>query len=296
MLRRAARFVTVVGTTAARPTWWSAAGSTLQRVGAPFEGDGYYVTRVSPHLRPGAAGFRTHFEAERADARTRADVMRRLPRRRRRAPLLRRLPGHRHRHRRPGQPRADRGEVPVARHATAARDVRAWATLLHAVRRRRPGLRDPARGRHARWWSPSRPAICAGPTSSARAGTAGSRCPTTPEAANNKRLMRTRAGSLLEFDDTDGAAKVTLSMQSGHKVVLDDGAQRSTVTHANGCVDHVHARGPDRDPANSTVEVTPRRSTSTRRWRPSTAWSSARRSSPSGVVSPSYTPGAGNIW
>src|SRR5205807_537706 len=34
--------------------------------------------------------------------------------------------------------------------------------------------------------------------------------PAAPEKANNKRLLRTRAGSLLEFDDTDGAAKVTL--------------------------------------------------------------------------------------
>src|SRR5688572_24819148 len=32
--------------------------------------------------------------------------------------------------------------------------------------------------------------------------------PATPEKANNKRVLKTRAGSLLEFDDTDGAAKV----------------------------------------------------------------------------------------
>ncbi|HXU44659.1 MAG TPA: phage baseplate assembly protein V, partial [Thermoanaerobaculia bacterium] len=48
--------------------------------------------------------------------------------------------------------------------------------------------------------------------------------PETPAAPNDKRLIRTRAGSLLEFDDTAGAAKVTISTQSGHQVVLDDGA------------------------------------------------------------------------
>ena len=31
--------------------------------------------------------------------------------------------------------------------------------------------------------------------------------PQNPEAANNKRLIKTREGSLLEFDDTDGAAE-----------------------------------------------------------------------------------------
>lgn len=42
--------------------------------------------------------------------------------------------------------------------------------------------------------------------------------PQTPEAQNNKRLIKTRSGSLLEFDDTAGAAKVTVSMKSGHKL------------------------------------------------------------------------------
>ena len=47
----------------------------------------------------------------------------------------------------------------------------------------------------------------------------------TPEQANNIRLLRTRADSRLEFDDTarrrEGHASPS---QSGHKVVLDDAA------------------------------------------------------------------------
>ena len=61
--------------------------------------------------------------------------------------------------------------------------------------------------------------------------------PESPAQPNNKRLIKTRSGSLLEFDDTDGAAKVTVSMQSGHKLVLDDAAQEVTLTHSNGCDD-----------------------------------------------------------
>jgi uncharacterized protein involved in type VI secretion and phage assembly len=57
----------------------------------------------------------------------------------------------------------------------------------------------------------------------------------TPEQANNIRLIRTRADSRLEFDDTAGAAKVSLTMASGHKVVLDDAAQEILVQHAGGC-------------------------------------------------------------
>jgi len=39
---------------------------TLERVGPPFEGAGYYVTRVCHTFQPQAPGFRTYFDAERA--------------------------------------------------------------------------------------------------------------------------------------------------------------------------------------------------------------------------------------
>jgi len=38
---------------------------TLQQVGAPFEGSGYYVTRIR-HTVDLVRGLRTYFEAERA--------------------------------------------------------------------------------------------------------------------------------------------------------------------------------------------------------------------------------------
>jgi phage protein D len=64
MLRRARRFVTVVGTTNGSPDMVVGSRLELQRVGTPFSGDGYYVTRVH-HTYDLATGHRTHFEAER---------------------------------------------------------------------------------------------------------------------------------------------------------------------------------------------------------------------------------------
>ncbi len=121
--------------------------------------------------------------------------------------------------------------------------------------------------------------------------------PETPAAPNNKRLIKTRAGSLLEFDDTDGAAKVTLSMQSGHKVVLDDVAQEVLIQHQNGCLIRLNIAGQIEIQANATVEVT---AAAVNVHAPVATFDGIVNCTTliasSGVVSPSYTPGAGNVW
>ena len=65
LLSRARGFVTVVGTTRGTPDLEVGTNITLDRVGAPFDGDGYYATRVR-HTYDQHDGHRTHFEAERA--------------------------------------------------------------------------------------------------------------------------------------------------------------------------------------------------------------------------------------
>ena len=65
MLRRGRQFVTVCGTTNGTPDLVVGSRLTLNLVGAPFEGGGYYVTRVR-HTFDLRRGFRTRFEAERA--------------------------------------------------------------------------------------------------------------------------------------------------------------------------------------------------------------------------------------
>lgn len=64
MLRRCRRFVTVVGMTSGTPDMVVGSALTLERVGAPFDGSGYYVTRVC-HVYDLVHGHRTKFEAER---------------------------------------------------------------------------------------------------------------------------------------------------------------------------------------------------------------------------------------
>jgi phage protein D len=65
MLRRARGFVSVVGTTRGTPDLMVGSRLTLQQVGAPFEGGGYYVTRLR-HTVDLVRGLRTWFAAERA--------------------------------------------------------------------------------------------------------------------------------------------------------------------------------------------------------------------------------------
>lgn len=121
--------------------------------------------------------------------------------------------------------------------------------------------------------------------------------PEAPASANDKRLLKSRAGSLLEFDDTQGAAKVTLSMKSGHKLVLDDSAQEVTLTHSNGCVLKMDVSGKVSVQANSSVDVT----APTMNVHAATAnfdglINCTTLIASASVVSPSYTPGAGNVW
>jgi uncharacterized protein involved in type VI secretion and phage assembly len=121
--------------------------------------------------------------------------------------------------------------------------------------------------------------------------------PVTPTRPNNKRVIKSRAGSLLEFDDTDGAAKVTISMQSGHTVVLDDAAQQVEIQHANGSVITFDVAGRIAIQANATVDVT---AAALNVHAPVATYDGIINCTTMiasvGVVSPAYTPGAGNIW
>lgn len=121
--------------------------------------------------------------------------------------------------------------------------------------------------------------------------------PETPEKANNKRVLKTRAQSLLEFDDTDGASKVTLSLQSGHKLVLDDGAGEVTLTHSNGCIIKFNTAGNIEIRANAAVEVTaPVMNVHAATANFDGVINCVSLIASALVSSPTYTPGAGNVW
>ena len=120
--------------------------------------------------------------------------------------------------------------------------------------------------------------------------------PHDPEQANNIRLLRTRADSRLEFDDTVGAPKVTVSTASGHEVVLDDGAREITIRHASGCVVRLTDTSVDVQ-ANASVSIT---APSVDVTSPMSTFSGVVQCqtliAEVGVVSPAYTPGVGNLW
>ena len=114
--------------------------------------------------------------------------------------------------------------------------------------------------------------------------------------ANNKRLWKSRAKSLLEFDDTEGASVVTLSMDSGHRVVLSDATDEVRVQHSNGCTIVMNAAGQISITANATVEIT---AGALNVHCPTATFDgiiNCQTIITNSVVSASYTPGAGNIW
>lgn len=121
--------------------------------------------------------------------------------------------------------------------------------------------------------------------------------PESPAAPNNKRLWKSRAKSLLEFDDSAGAYRVTLSMANGHKLVLDDAAQEVKLTHSGGSMITFNAAGQIQIQANATVEIT---ASALNVHCPTATFDGLINCTTliasSSVVSPSYTPGAGNIW
>jgi uncharacterized protein involved in type VI secretion and phage assembly len=121
--------------------------------------------------------------------------------------------------------------------------------------------------------------------------------PEAPAAANDKRLLKSRSGSLLEFDDTSGAEKVTVSTKSGHKLVLDNAAHTVTLTHSNGASVKIDIAGKVSILANSSLDVTaPTVNVHAATANFDGAINCTTMTASASVVSPSYTPGAGNVW
>jgi uncharacterized protein involved in type VI secretion and phage assembly len=120
--------------------------------------------------------------------------------------------------------------------------------------------------------------------------------PHPPEAANNIRLLRSRSDNRIEIDDTGGAEKVTISTASGHRVVLDNSSSEVTVQHATGCTVRLTPTAVEIT-ANVTVDVT---AAMVNVNAPISTFSGIVKCNTliaeSTVISPAYTPGAGNIW
>jgi len=121
--------------------------------------------------------------------------------------------------------------------------------------------------------------------------------PETPQAANNIRVLRTREESRLEFDDTAGSPKISLTTKSGHKVILDEGRQEVTIAHINGCTIKLNSSGGIDITANTSVKVT---APSLKVDAPTSTFTGIVKclalETDVSVKSPVYSSGVGNLW
>lgn len=128
--------------------------------------------------------------------------------------------------------------------------------------------------------------------------------PETMDAGNNLRSITSRSGHKLSFDDTPGAEKVEVVTQAGHQLSLDDAAGGTvTLRHRNGARVEIDAIGKVAITALSEVGITAPAGLTvaapTMRVNcPIAEFSGVLRSAvliTGSVVSPLYTPGAGNL-
>lgn len=113
---------------------------------------------------------------------------------------------------------------------------------------------------------------------------------------NNKRMLKSRAGSVLEFDDTEGAPRLTVRTDSGHTLVLDGGTREVRLTHGDGFGLTLTAGGQVRITSNAPVDITAPAvnvHAATASFDGAVICASLQTTS---VTSALYTPGAGNVW
>jgi uncharacterized protein involved in type VI secretion and phage assembly len=121
--------------------------------------------------------------------------------------------------------------------------------------------------------------------------------------SNNTRVIQTRGGSRLEFDDREGAVRVRISAAGDadggvNKIVLDDADGSITISGKAGATITLTAAGGVTIDAASTVDV---RAAMVTVDAPMSQFNGIVTcdtliAKGGGVVSPMYTPGAGNVW
>lgn len=120
--------------------------------------------------------------------------------------------------------------------------------------------------------------------------------PRRPDAANNLRVLRSREQSEIEFDDTRGAGKLSLTTSRGHRVVLDNGTMSITIHHGAGSEITLDAMGQIHIKANVKVDVTaPLVDVNAPMSKFTGVVKCQTLITDAFVISPAYTPGVGNI-
>ncbi|HEX3481128.1 MAG TPA: phage baseplate assembly protein V [Kofleriaceae bacterium] len=113
---------------------------------------------------------------------------------------------------------------------------------------------------------------------------------------NNIRVIKSRAGHKLEFDDTDGSAKITLTTPNGNKLVLDDGATKLTLEGSAGAKIEFDSSGGITITAPSGLTVQTPQMTVNAPMATFSGVTTHQTMISTTVVGSTYTPGAGNLW
>jgi uncharacterized protein involved in type VI secretion and phage assembly len=116
--------------------------------------------------------------------------------------------------------------------------------------------------------------------------------------ANDKRIIQTRSGSRLEFDDTEGAVAIRVTTPGGHELVMDDAGMNIELSASSGSRIELTAAGGVTIEAASTVDVTAAMVTVDAAISQFNGIITCDTliAKGGGIVSPMYTPGAGNVW
>lgn len=119
--------------------------------------------------------------------------------------------------------------------------------------------------------------------------------PVKPKNTNFKKVIKTKAGSLLELDDTEGSVKVTLKTKSGHKLEMNDSGPTLTLKHSGGPSITMTSSSMTIDASTSLLI----KATSVTVQSPNTKCTGSLQSmahTATSICSPLYSTGAGNIW
>jgi uncharacterized protein involved in type VI secretion and phage assembly len=114
---------------------------------------------------------------------------------------------------------------------------------------------------------------------------------------NNIRVLKTRSGHKLVFDDTDGAAKITLTTPNGSELTLDDaGGGTVRLEHSSGSYLEMDASGGITLHATSQLTFDAPTLTANVQMSDFSGVTQHQAVITPSVVGSSYTPGAGNLW
>ena len=121
--------------------------------------------------------------------------------------------------------------------------------------------------------------------------------PESPEKANNIRLLKTRSGHELIFDDTSGSTRVTLKTTGGHTLELDDAGPEISLKQSTGSSIVFRASGTIEINGNAGVDINaPVFNVHSAATNCDGLVNCTTAIMSTACSAPLYTPGAGNIW